>query len=303
MRKFIGKLLIIVAIMVFVYPFVSKLALIDSNSEMTVDTMKMIEEASEEEKKIIEFEKEKYNTELLNGAFNAEGDIKDLNLPTVYLSGEKRKAIGVLYIPKLEEYIPIYMGTDDDILSVGVGIIKNTSIPGGKGTHSVISGHRGTHNAKLFRHLDDMEKGDEFFIFLNKETLKYEVHNIHIIQPNEADALRIDPNEDKVTLLTCTPYLINTERLLVEGDRVSVKEEDKAVFESKFKENERKANPTRIIRNVVKTENDSVYSVGVKTTVVLMGAILLLLILLLFILPMLLRKPRKKEEEEETFSI
>ncbi|KXT79304.1 Sortase A, LPXTG specific [Streptococcus oralis] len=125
-------------------------------------------------------------------------------------------------IPKLNTTMPIYHGTDDTILQVAIGHIPGTSLPvGGIGTHSVISGHRGLPSAKLFTDIDQLVEGDTFLIQVLNETLTYEVDQIVTVTPDDVSALAIDPNQDYVTLVTCTPYGVNTHRLLVRGHRIA----------------------------------------------------------------------------------
>lgn len=129
--------------------------------------------------------------------------------------------IGYLSIDKIRVEIPIYHGTSNEILNSFVGHIEGTSLPiGGKGTHSVLSAHRGLPSAKLFSDLDRLQLGDTFKITVLDEVLTYEVDKISIVKPNSSKELKIDKNNDYVTLLTCTPYGINTHRLLVRGKRV-----------------------------------------------------------------------------------
>ena len=121
--------------------------------------------------------------------------------------------------------MPIYHGTDDAILQVAVGHIPRTSLPvGGKGTHAVISGHRGLPSAKLFTDIDRLVDGDTFMIQVLDESLTYEVDQILTVLPDDVSALAIDPNQDYVTLMTCTPYGVNTHRLLVRGHRIANQE-------------------------------------------------------------------------------
>lgn len=130
-------------------------------------------------------------------------------------------------IPKLNVTLPIYHGTDDSVLRVAIGHIPGTSLPiGGKGTHAVISGHRGLATAKLFTDVDQLVKGDTFMIQVLDETLTYEVDQILTVLPQDVSALRINPNEDYVTLVTCTPYGVNTHRLLVRGHRITNAEKE-----------------------------------------------------------------------------
>jgi sortase A len=127
-----------------------------------------------------------------------------------------------LYIPSIRVNLPVFHSSDDTVLSSGLGHIEGTSLPvGGKGTHCVISGHRGLPSAKLLTDLDKVQVGDYMILTVLDETLTYEVDNISIVLPDEINALEIDPDQDYLTLVTCTPYGVNTHRLLVRGHRVS----------------------------------------------------------------------------------
>ena len=138
--------------------------------------------------------------------------------------------MGYIEIPELKVSLPIYHGVDEGVLQIAVGHIPGTSLPtGGKGTHSILSGHRGLPSAKLFTNLDQMREGDTFMLRILDETLTYEVDQILIVEPHEVAALSIDPDEDYCTLVTCTPYGINTHRLLVRGHRVENQAEAQAV--------------------------------------------------------------------------
>lgn len=129
--------------------------------------------------------------------------------------------IGYIEIPSIHSSLPIYHGTDEAVLQIAVGHIEGTSLPvGGEGTHCVLSGHRGLPSAKLFTDLDQLTVGDDFIIRVLDETLTYEVDQILIVKPNELEALEIEAGKDYCTLVTCTPYGINTHRLLVRGHRI-----------------------------------------------------------------------------------
>lgn len=129
-------------------------------------------------------------------------------------------------IPKLREKLPVYHGTDDAVLQIAVGHIEGSSLPvGGEGTHSVLSGHRGLPSAKLFTNLDELETGNIFLIHVLGEELTYEVDQILTVLPYETEALEIEEGKDYCTLVTCTPYGVNTHRLLVRGHRIETKEE------------------------------------------------------------------------------
>ena len=124
-------------------------------------------------------------------------------------------------IPKVHITLPIYHGTEEKVLQVAVGHIAGTSLPvGGAGTHCVLSGHRGLPSAKLFTDIDKLAEGDTFTITVLDRTLTYEVDQIRIVLPYELNDLSIEPDKDLCTLVTCTPYGVNTHRLLVRGHRI-----------------------------------------------------------------------------------
>ena len=130
--------------------------------------------------------------------------------------------MGYIEIPEIDVSLPIYHGTEDPVLQVAVGHLEWTSLPvGGESTHCVLSGHRGLPSAKLFTNLDQLEVGDTFTITVLDRTLTYEVDNISIILPTETDSLKVSEGKDYITLMTCTPYGINTHRLLVRGRRIT----------------------------------------------------------------------------------
>lgn len=132
--------------------------------------------------------------------------------------------MGSLDIPKINVELPIYHGTDDTVLSNGIGHLQGTSLPvGGANTHCVLTGHRGLPSSKLLIRLDEMVEGDLFFLRIGNETLAYKVNKIQIVEPEDVSGLQIEAGEDLVTLVTCTPYGINTHRLLVTGKRVEYK--------------------------------------------------------------------------------
>lgn len=132
-----------------------------------------------------------------------------------------RGIMSTVEIPKLGCSLPVYHGTGTDVLQIAIGHLEGSSLPvGGKSTHCVISGHRGLPSAKLFTSLDKLAVGDVFSLRTLDETLSYEVDEISIVLPEETEKLQIVPGEDLCTLMTCTPYGINTHRLLVRGHRV-----------------------------------------------------------------------------------
>lgn len=138
--------------------------------------------------------------------------------------------MGYLEIPSIKCSLPIYHGTGEAVLQIAVGHIEGSSLPvGGSGTHCVLSGHRGLPSARLFTDLDKLVEGDTFLMRVLDETLTYEVDQIRIVLPNELDDLEIEEGKDYCTLVTCTPYGINSHRLLVRGHRVENQEEPQNV--------------------------------------------------------------------------
>lgn len=138
--------------------------------------------------------------------------------------------MGYVEIPEISCSLPIYHGTDEAVLQIAIGHIEGSSLPvGGESTHCVLSGHRGLPSAKLFTDLDKLDTGDTFILRVLDETLTYEVDRILIVEPHELSALEIEEGRDYCTLVTCTPYGVNTHRLLVRGHRVENQEEAKAV--------------------------------------------------------------------------
>lgn len=128
--------------------------------------------------------------------------------------------MGTIRIPKISVNLPIYHGTSQSALASGAGHLYGSSLPvGGKNTHAVITGHRGLVNATMFTRLDEMRVGDYFYLDVMGHTLGYQVDRISVIEPNDTSKLKIVPGEDRVTLMTCTPYGVNTHRLLVSAVR------------------------------------------------------------------------------------
>ena len=136
--------------------------------------------------------------------------------------------MGYLTVPKINQELPVYHGTSDAVLSVAVGHFLGTSLPvGGESTHSVVSAHRGLPTAVLFTHLDRLEIGDIFYFTVLDRTITYEVDQIHIVEPDDASLIKIEAGREYCTLLTCTPYGINTQRLLVRGHQIDASQKQK----------------------------------------------------------------------------
>ena len=174
---------------------------------------------------------EDYNEALLpcvlpdSFALAESSGVDPVYMNTLNIAGDEM--IGSVEIPKINIKIPIYHTTEEEVLNKGAGHLEGSSLPvGGANTHAVISAHRGLPSASLFTDLDQMKVGDHFLLHVLDETLCYEVDKISVVKPEDTSALAVEDGQDLVTLLTCTPYGVNTERLLVRGHRVPYVEEE-----------------------------------------------------------------------------
>ncbi len=212
------------------YPSVSNM--INERNQSTVIT-KYKQETDvlglEEQARILE-EARAYNDNLPMLFSTADSD--EIAASEIYnstLNAGGNGVMGVLHIDRINVNLPIYHGTSEAVLQVAVGHLPATSLPvGGVNTHSVLSAHTGLPSAKLFTELDELEIGDMFTVTAVNETLVYRVDNISVVEPHEVDTLRIYEGEDYVTLVTCTPYGINSHRLLVRGTRIHLDEAEEA---------------------------------------------------------------------------
>lgn len=211
------------------YPFISNLVAQRHASQVVKDYETNVEEMDEEKIDAMKEAAKKYNEQLSNvvsvddeNENNEQGEsyVDLLNI------GE---SLGYITIPKINVNLPIYNGTSQDVLSKGVGHMEQSSYPlGGESTHCVLTGHRGLPSAVLFTDLDKLEIGDEFYLHVLDEILAYKVDQIKVVEPNESGDLEIIDGKDYCTLVTCTPYAINSHRLLVRGERTEYKgEQDK----------------------------------------------------------------------------
>lgn len=199
------------------YPFVSNLIVQSNASKAVNDYNEGVAQMDQEDIDAAKEAVKKYNEQLgkaVSSSAEQEEAVSYLDMVDV---GE---SIGILEIPKIDVDLPIYRGADPDVLEKGVGHLPETSYPsGGPGTHCVLTGHRGLPKAVLLTDLDKLEMGDVFYIHVLDEVLAYRVDQIKVVLPDETDDLRIVPGEDYCTLVTCTPYAVNTHRLLVRGER------------------------------------------------------------------------------------
>ena len=170
-------------------------------------------------------EAQNYNASLPDDEKRFFPDEKEQKQYEQLLSISDDGIMGYVKIPSIDVTLPIYHGTNEEILQAAIGHIEGSSLPiGGPGTHCVISGHRGLPSSRLFTDIDQLSEGDIFTLFVLDETLTYEVDQIRIVEPDDISLLEIEEGEDLCTLVTCTPYGVNSHRLLVRGHRTENRE-------------------------------------------------------------------------------
>lgn len=232
MKKIVLTIIFIVGLGIFLYPIVSDMVSTTAHQTIIKESRKTISEMNESE---IKHEKEKVMKH------NEDLAASDLNFVDPFAEDEKNHSagnssyydalglgdtIGTVHIPKIDVELPIYHGTSESVLSQGAGHLENSSLPTSDlGTHSVITAHRGLPSATLFRDLDELKIGDQFFVEVLDEIIAYEVEEIDIVLPTETSWLNMEGKQNKVTLLTCDPYMINTHRMIVTGSKVPYKED------------------------------------------------------------------------------
>ena len=211
------------------YPFISNMVAQRHASQVVKDYETNVEEMDEEKIDAMKEAAKKYNEQLSNVVSvddENENNEQGESYADLLNIGE---SLGYITIPKIDVNLPIYNGTSQDVLSKGVGHMEQSSYPlGGESTHCVLTGHRGLPSAVLFTDLDKLEIGDEFYLHVLDEILAYKVDQIKVVESNESGDLEIIDGKDYCTLVTCTPYAINSHRLLVRGERTEYKgEQDK----------------------------------------------------------------------------
>lgn len=296
------KILLIIAIIfiivgtgIFLYPSISNYFAEKNHVEAIRNYDKMVVGIGEDSLKEEKEKAQTYNE-------NLSGD--PVHDPFVFGSGyalpENYKEVlnlsedgimGYIQIPKISVDLPIYHGTSEEVLEKGVGHIQNTSVPiGGNSTHSVLTGHTGLPNAELFTRLDELVVGDIFYIHVLNDILTYKVYEIKVVLPDNIDELRITSGEDLVTLVTCTPYGVNSHRLLVKAKRVEYED---------YTENNNSGNTTETsnnsntINNVeTKKTNKQYYLTGIQ-----IGTVILIIVLITTLIVGIIIKRSKKSDE------
>ncbi len=210
----------LIGLSVLLYPSISSYWNSKTQSEAIVNYESMLEQYKPEDYTALFEQANTYNQALakLKEPLVEYGEVEGYN-SILDISGTGM--FGYIAIPKISQELPVYHGTSDGVLSVAVGHLQGSSLPiGGESTHSVVSAHRGLPTATLFTHLDRMEVGDTFCFTICDRTITYEVDQIRIVDPDNTSLIQIQEGKDYCTLLTCTPYGINTQRLLIRGHQV-----------------------------------------------------------------------------------
>ena len=240
-----SRLMTLLIVVVFVaglsfllYPTVSNLWNQAHQSRAIATYTEQVEKLDDSSNKEMLKAARKYNKELLKKADHWKLSKKDKKKYESLLDVSGTGIMGYIEVPKIDCSLPIYHGTDEGALQIAIGHLEGSSLPvGGKSSHCVLSGHRGLPSARLFTDLDQMEEGDTFILNILGHKLAYEVDQIKVVLPEEMSDLEIQEGKDLCTLVTCTPYGINTHRLLVRGHRVKYVEtkvqEQKEVSKSK----------------------------------------------------------------------
>ena len=219
-----------VGLSVLLYPTISDFWNEKRQSQAIINYDDLIVDLTPEDYSDLFAEADTYNGKIRNMAypFLNHKNIEEEYYKTLDINGDGM--MGYITIEKIKVQLPIYHGTSDKVLNSAVGHVEGSSLPvGGKSTHAILSAHRGLPSAKLFTNLDKLEEGDIFTIRILDRIITYQVDQVLIVLPHETDSLNIVPGKDFCTLVTCTPYGINTHRMLVRGKRIENIEEDKVI--------------------------------------------------------------------------
>lgn len=284
---------LLVGILVLFYPALNNVIFVSQQNKVIDSYNEQISGLNVEKIESMKENAKKYNEALSDASSSANQDIDNAvsgNMSYSQIMAMENEQIGYLVIPKISLNQPIFHDTTEEVLEKGIGHMKETSFPiGGESTHSVLSGHSGIPGMMLFTDLEDIEIGDKFYIKALDETIAYQVNQIKTVLPNDVRDIQIEKGEDYVTLLTCTPYGVNTHRLLVRGTRVPYNGE---IDEEKKEEKEEKKPAT------VDEEKEDLKTFSLKfiNYYVVIPAILSCIMIALFIY---IRKRRKKKRETE----
>lgn len=214
-------LVLLAGLSLMLYPLVSDLWNETRQSRAIADYTQAVAAMDDQSYRQLLRDAQAYNAELLDHPDRFYPTEEEISRYEGLLNVAGSGVMGYVEIPSIQVLLPIYHGVDEAVLQTAIGHIEGTSLPvGGESTHCVISGHRGLPSAKLFTDLDQLDLGDTFQLRILDEVLTYEVDQIRIVEPDDLSLLEIEPGEDLCTLVTCTPYGVNSHRLLVRGRRV-----------------------------------------------------------------------------------
>ena len=223
-------LVFVVGLLVLLYPTISDVWNRHRNKNLITQYSAVLESLTPEDYDKLWADARAYNEKHVLNVFSDAFNDEDYELTHPYdqlLNPTGNNIMGYIDVPKIGQKLAIGHGTGAAILEQGVGHVEGTSLPiGGPGTHAVLAGHRGLPSAKIFSDLDQVVEGDKFFLYILDEVLAYEIDQIEIVLPDNDEFLHIEEGEDLVTLLTCTPYGVNSHRMLVRGHRIPYVPED-----------------------------------------------------------------------------
>lgn len=279
--RIFAAILIICSLLMMLYPFISNY-LMSLNQESQVSSYsKAVDKIKKQEKSTEYQDAWNYNQKFLSSIiltdpFDPNYDMpEDVQYENTLNMGDG--LMGTVEIPAIDVNLPIYHGTSQEVLQKGVGHMQNTSLPiGGESTHCVLTGHTGLPIAKLFTDLDLLKLGDMFYVRVLGDIRAYKVVKIYVIEPNDTNSLRVKIGEDLVSLITCTPYGINTHRLIIRGKRVPYVEETY--------ENQRPQY----------TEGDSAWMAEYKQALIVGISIFAVIVIVYIVIRIILKKRRKR---------
>ena len=225
----LAVILLIISLGITIYPLIANALAEKYRSEIQTKYFEKIESMDTTEIDEARKDAEKYNRLLTSGVVQNNFSDEALDLANVgyeaILNLNADGIMGYIEIPRTDTYLPISHGTEAETLEKSVGHVIGSSLPiGGEGTHSVLSGHSGMSDQKMFSDLEELHLGDIFYLHVLNETLAYKVTSIDTVLPEDTSLLGIEPDKDMVTLVTCTPFGVNTHRLLVRGERTDYEE-------------------------------------------------------------------------------
>jgi sortase A len=287
--SFLFILIILVGVGVLSYPFVMSMISSANQSAVVSDYNNKVDESTLEERNQMLAVAERYNKSLfgnviLTDPFDEENQVnksENFNYEEI-LSMDVNGTMGYITIPAIDVNLPIYHGTEDARLQLGVGHLVNSSLPvGGATTHSILAGHTGLPDAVLFNNLVDVVEGDYFYIHILGEVHEYKVDQIKVVEPSNVSDFVIVPDKDYITLVTCTPYGVNSHRLLVRGERT-----DYDISQEVYEE-------------TITSRNDGFYFSGIYIDYTVFYCVLagICLGVVTFIVILIIRKKRKKKKK------